>query len=207
MRIRKIPEYPIWHVNFSNRRILALAFLRMQEHYESASSRFRGKIFTLDEFKRWQIKEKRRFSYLNDWRGFNVPSPVVLAVYNGFPEHNLNEISLFRALKKRGILQRKKFYLIGTFGWEPETVAHEIRHGMFYCDRDYRRKITQIVKKYKLETFCKYLLSIGYCRKVLIDEIQAYTLTDFPADAPITAEMRALKDELLSVAKWMPGLI
>lgn len=68
----------IFHVNFSSQEELASTFLRFQEHFESPS--FKGKIFSLDDYKRWYIKHSPNgqktgeFTYYSDWSGFNIPS-------------------------------------------------------------------------------------------------------------------------------------
>ena len=67
-------KYPIYHVSFPNQYLLAATFLRFQEHYESP--KFRGRIFDWEEFMDWYAEQKGKFSYLQDWSGFNLPSPV-----------------------------------------------------------------------------------------------------------------------------------
>ncbi|OGZ16930.1 MAG: hypothetical protein A3H76_05890 [Candidatus Lloydbacteria bacterium RIFCSPLOWO2_02_FULL_54_12] len=91
IRMTRIGRLPVWRLSTRSRKLLAMTFVRMQEYYESGSPRFRGRIFTLGEFKDWYRKERGRWSYANDWSGFNVPSYAVHAVYRQFPDHSREE--------------------------------------------------------------------------------------------------------------------
>src|SRR3990167_8171616 len=77
----------IFHLNVDTQEELTTTFLRFQEHYESPE--FKGKIFTLEEFKKWYIlnspngKKTGRFTYYEDWAGFNIPSEVLEPFYEG----------------------------------------------------------------------------------------------------------------------------
>ncbi|HVY01919.1 MAG TPA: hypothetical protein VHA12_04110, partial [Candidatus Nanoarchaeia archaeon] len=86
MKLREI--YPnIFHIQFSTRLLLTSTFLRFQEHYESP--KFRGKIFSLEEYKKWYIsnspkgKETGKFTYYEDWSGFNIPGHVLEPFFQG----------------------------------------------------------------------------------------------------------------------------
>jgi hypothetical protein len=74
-------------LTFDNQIDLTSTFLRFQEHYESPF--FKGKYFTLDEFKEWYIKtspngkKSGKFTYYTDWGGFNIPSYILKPFYNG----------------------------------------------------------------------------------------------------------------------------
>lgn len=60
----------VFHLNYLTQEQLASTFLRFQEHYESPE--FRGKIFTLDEYKEWYMTnspnsiKKGIFTYYED---------------------------------------------------------------------------------------------------------------------------------------------
>lgn len=59
------------------------------------------------------------------------------------------------------------------------TLAHELAHAKFYLDAVYRDKITSILNaSTQLEPLKTHLLAQSYHPKVLVDEIQAYLLTD-----------------------------
>ena len=86
MKLEELIEN-IYHVSFPTRKEAASTFLRFQEHYESPQ--FRGKIFSLDEFKEWYTansekgKAKGKFTYYDDWGGFNIPSYILEPFYKG----------------------------------------------------------------------------------------------------------------------------
>jgi len=58
--------------------------LRFEEYYESP--RFKGRIFTFDEYRKWYVKNSPkgkktgRFTYYSDWSGFNIPSYALKTV-------------------------------------------------------------------------------------------------------------------------------
>jgi len=72
---------------FPTQRDVTLTLLRFQEHYESP--KFRGKIFSLEEFKRWYVANSPNgiktgeFTYYTDWNGFNIPSYVLQPFRDG----------------------------------------------------------------------------------------------------------------------------
>ena len=171
------------HFQYPNQRELAATFLRPQEHYES--SEFKGKIFTLDEFKKWYvqnypeaIKAGGKFTYYEDWDGFNIPGHI----FNPFFEGKFNPLSK-REKNLLGMLEDRKgekFYTIGTFdNGDPTDVTHEISHGLFYLNPDYKRKAVEIVRNLGVQDnkrLHKYLSDNCYNPEVFDDEMQAYTL-------------------------------
>lgn len=188
MRIqkRKIGD-KIYLLIFKTQTELSTAFMRIQEHYDS--SKFKGRIFTYEEFREWYIKtNKGKFSYNHDWSGFNVPSKALKSFYAGkfnpISDREKQILNLFR--KKRG-----NFYIIAIFEkYKPFVVKHELAHALFYLDKDYKREVLNIVRKYNLPKIRKKLLSFGdYNNKILNDEVQAYSValshglkTPFPPD-------------------------
>lgn len=173
----------VYHLHFPTQRKLASTFLRFQEHYESPQ--FKGKIFSLDEFKRWYIansengRKTGRFTYHQDWTGFNVPSYVLEPFYQGLfdPLSKQEESFLDNFENKR----RTKFYLIGTFG-DHEALEHEIAHGLFYTDGEYKKKVLGILASMKPEDRSKIrnllMNNGGYHKDVLDDEMHACLATD-----------------------------
>lgn len=78
--------------------------------------------------------------------------------------------------------KRGKFYIIGTFGKKNEKVLkHEIAHGMFFVDIEYRKEVVEVLNEMSPDyrsKFEKYLAkSGGYHPDVYEDEIHAYVLT------------------------------
>src|SRR4249920_176504 len=71
----------IFLVRFDSQYELASTFLRIQEHYES--SRFRGRVFTLEQYMDWYAARFGAFTYFEDWSGFNVPSTAFEPFYRG----------------------------------------------------------------------------------------------------------------------------
>ena len=68
----------IYLVRFDSQYALASTFLRIQEHYES--SRFRGRVFSLEDYMDWYAGRFGAFTYYQDWSGFK--RPVTLCQFN-----------------------------------------------------------------------------------------------------------------------------
>lgn len=143
MRIKEILKN-VFQVKFPNQKELASTFLRFSEYYENPF--FRGKIFTLEEFKKWYItnsahgKKTGRFTYYADWDGFNLPSQILNKFYRGgFNPLSDKERKLLNAFKnKRGI----NFYVIGTSkDVSQATKKHEIAHGLFNTNPEYKKEV------------------------------------------------------------------
>jgi len=153
---------------------LGLTFMRFQEHYESASQEFRGKIFTLGQLKRWYSETYGANNYHTTWIGFNFPSKVLIPFREGlFDPLTIEEQRLLDLFKYRS----DNFYIIGA--QSAITLRHELSHALYASNDKYRNEINKFLdkNKNKLKTTAKYILDKGYCEDVLYDEIQAY-ITD-----------------------------
>ncbi|MDP2628624.1 MAG: ABC transporter ATP-binding protein [Nanoarchaeota archaeon] len=162
----------IYLLRFAKQRDLTLTFVRIEAYYESPE--FKGKIFTIGQFKKWYTKEnKGKFTYYQDWTGFNVPSKVLKPFRKGyFDPLSEQEEKLLKIFKK----EKGEFYIIAVYGKKNfRTLKHEIAHALFHTNKSYKEKVTKIIKRYKTGKIKRDLLaSHGYNKKVLIDEIQAY---------------------------------
>lgn len=166
----------IYHMHFPTQHLLTSTFLRFQEHYESP--KFRGKVFTLEEYMDWYAKNHGKdghFTYLQDWRGFNIPSSVLQLFYEGkFDPLTRKEqalLDLFRGIEG-------KFYVIGTYGRSKasrKTLRHEIAHALYYIDDVFQEEAERIIAGLKLRPLFSYFRKTGgYAESVFRDEAQAY---------------------------------
>ena len=156
---------------------LAATFMRFQEHYESP--RFKGLIFSVEEYMDWYAEENGNFSYFQDWSGFNIPSWVLEPFYDGdfnpLTEKEKAFLDLFRGIGG-------DFYIIGAT-WDTKkrefktVVKHEFVHGLFYTEADYKQKVIEESKKHDTSKIERALSKIGYAPAVYLDEMNAYLLT------------------------------
>ncbi|MEK6853175.1 MAG: ABC transporter ATP-binding protein [Nanoarchaeota archaeon] len=177
----------VYHLNFPTQQVLASTFLRFQEHYESPQ--FRDKIFSLDEFRKWYIansengKKTGKFTYYEDWTGFNIPSYVLAPFYQGlFDPLSEPEKSFLKIFADK---KEAKFYVIGTFGdcrAAESALEHEIAHGLFYIDEGYKLKVLRILAAVKPEDKARirthFMDGGGYDEKVIEDEMHAHLATE-----------------------------
>jgi hypothetical protein len=157
----------IFVLRFATQYELAASFIRVQEHYES--TRFRNRVFTLDEYKEWYASTFGAFTYYKDWSGFNVPSSAFAPFYAGrFDPLRPREQRLLGLLRR----EREPFYVIGISS--DADLKHEIAHALFYMRPDYRDAVKTAMSGYDTSRVRKRLASMGYHRHVLIDEVHAY---------------------------------
>lgn len=166
-------KLPIFHFTFPDRYQLAATFLRFQEHYESP--RFRGKVFSWEDFMDWYAATRGNFTYTSDWSGFNVPSSVFAPFLAGdFDPLTRKE----RALLDRVRRIRGRFYIIGTSdGDDIGTKTHECVHGLFHVMPDYANDVVAALRRHDTRRLRGYLKEKGYADAVVHDEINAYLTT------------------------------
>ncbi|VVB80348.1 Uncharacterised protein [uncultured archaeon] len=170
-------------LTFQSRFDLTSSLLRFQEHYESPE--FRGKIFTLEEYQKWYIvnspegQKTGKFTYYDDWNGFNFPSHVLTPFFAGdFNPLSEKEEQIVRLLRPEAY----PFYTIGIHRQNKistiiDVLNHEIAHGLFYTDVEYRKKVLAEMQSEDLSELRNKLRSLGgYHESVLDDELHAYSL-------------------------------
>jgi len=170
---------------FESQKELASTFLRFQEYYESPE--FKDKIFTLEQFKSWYIKnspkgkETGEFTYYEDWNGFNIPSKVLKAFYESKFNPLSNEEKQLLDLFKN---EKNEFYIIAAhknYENREGLINHELAHYLFLKNEDYKKKILEILNKFDTKKLKKELDSLGgYNQEVIDDEVQAHCISSTP---------------------------
>ncbi len=169
----------------------SMLFCRYQEYYESPYPEFYRKFFTLEEFMKI-YSEKRNmsfFSYPIDWIGYNIPSDVLIESYNlfkntgSFYDEIMGQIIDFCENKSKienGVTN--KWYILGVDKINSKVLKHEIAHGYYYTNLEYREKMDTHISKIKETDFLFFkdtLINIGYRddKTIIYDEIQAYMVS------------------------------
>lgn len=172
----------VFLITYDTQEELCAAFLPFQEYYENIQ--FADKEFSLIEFKSWYASTFGNFTYYTDWSGFNLPLSVInyfekSAVLQKLAQSHSSSNALYLLLQMLKNTNDASCYVIGVVKGDDSTLAHELAHARFYLDTSYRDKITSILNaSTQLEPLKTHLLAESYHPKVLIDEIQAYLLTD-----------------------------
>lgn len=168
----------------------AMLFCRYQEFYESPNKKFRNKYFTWMEYMRhykdhWK---KDTFTYPIDWTGYNIPCNIVQKAHHQFcgeTEYDdiMNDIYFHCA---NDVVRKNNkpldWYLIGASSKDLRTLDHEIAHGLYFTNPDYKRKMNKLVNSISEKTrdkIFKKLIKMGYVddKKILFDETQAFLST------------------------------
>ena len=185
MKIKQIKPFNIIYIEFNDQIDMCLTLCRMQEFYEGP--KLRNKVVTLDKhIEIYARAHGGQYTYLQDWAGFNFPCTTYYKFFeryylkNSIRDISKREASLYDKVDKF-VINKKisgKFYIIACLEGEKETLQHEIRHGLFYLNKHYKKEIVQVLKKCKnLHKIYKILEEKGYHKSVFDDEVQAYLLT------------------------------
>lgn len=171
-KLEKISESIIL-IEYDSRQSLCSALVRFEEHYEGAE--YRGKIFTLGEYRRWYCLFYGAWTYEKDWSGFNIPAHAFKPFFEGlFDPLTDAEAEIVEMLRPKA----GNYCVIGTFvGGEPDVFEHEICHAMFSTNGEYKAHVLDILKDYEEELVdLKVLLKdvLGYGDNVILDECHAY---------------------------------
>lgn len=157
----------IFLVRFESQYELASTFLRIQEHYES--SRFRSRVFSLEQYMDWYAAAFGAFTYFEDWSGFNVPSTAFAPFYRGrFDPLLRKEARLLRRFRD----EPAPYYVIGIAS--DADLRHELAHALFFTRPAYRAAVLAAMRGYDTASLRKQLAAMGYHRQVLTDEVHAY---------------------------------
>jgi hypothetical protein len=160
----------------------AMLFLRIQEFYESKNKKFRSKKFSFWEYMAWYSSiNKNKFTYPYDWGGFNVPLKVAMECQKINKIETPYDKQINKIIKEISKKNIKLGYIIGVESTKSRTFLHEISHALYYTNKQYKKEMNKITKSLNKKLFMKLknkLKKMGYCNKVILDELQAYLSTD-----------------------------
>ena len=190
----------IFVVRFKTQYELASTFLRIQEHYES--TRFKDRVFTLEEYMDWYAERFGAFTYFQDWSGFNVPSTALRPFYDGtFDALREKERRLLAMFRKT----REPFYVIGIAS--EQDLHHEVAHALYYMRPEYRQAVDAAMRKYNTKALARRLAAMGYHRSVLADEVHAYLVSTKDLGAIKATRHAPLRKELMTIyRRFAPSL-
>jgi hypothetical protein len=168
-----------------------MLFCRYQEFYESPYEEIRGNFFTWEKYmmiyrNRWK---KKLFTYPEDWSGFNIPSNVVEKAMAKFSKDKGPYDEIMSDIwyhcenyPLRYNKPRTKWYLIGADSFKSKTMDHEIAHGLYYTNKQYKSNCDNLISNIKpihYDKLKKKIIKMGYIddKKIIDDEIQAFMST------------------------------
>ena len=133
--------------------------------------------------------------------GFNIPLPIALECYEG--KENRNPRKGYNGVRSMPDTWKSKWddvmkdiiwavdskmfnkknkrdnnaYIIGANDTESDTFMHEVAHGLYYTNKEYKELMDEITDAIPLDIRLKFrnnLIEMGYTDSVVYDEIQAY---------------------------------
>lgn len=188
----------VYAIKYDTQYDLCMSFVRMQEFYESASSKIRGKYFTLEDYMDYWASEfgNGSFDYPKRWNGFNLPSNVIERWRGLFEGQGCRlrdrEYEILDAIDELGHQELvdeeppDKYYVIGVHAEKSEkdrleVIRHESAHALYYLFPAYKRAANKLIKeipKEEVEDAKERLIIMGYGSNILKDEMQAYFSTE-----------------------------
>jgi hypothetical protein len=165
----------ILHITADSQQELNEAFLRFSEYEESPE--WKGKIFTVGQYRKWYAETFGAFSYLTDWSGFNLTNRSFAPFIQGlFDPLTPGEEQMVKWLRDR----TDTYSVIGS---QPgsDSLEHEICHALWATEPKYKELCQEVVKKIDKNVFdalCLFLTKIGYNESVHDDEVHAYCSSD-----------------------------
>jgi hypothetical protein len=175
---------------------LSESFMRFQEHYESPV--WADKIFTIGQFKQWYSKTYGADTYRHDWSGFNFPSCVLKPFRDGlFDPLTKNEKEILNLLRYR----TDEFYIIGSN--TNKVLKHELCHALYHFNSEYKQSVNEFLEENKqdIKKALDHLSNLGYHKKVLEDEFQAYVLDDDYFEKNDIVISKKIKDKIKQLHK------
>lgn len=163
----------------------AMLFCRAQEYYESPNKKFRGKDFSIWDYMEWYSREHGDvFTYTFDWGGFNIPFDVIDKCYRSCEMETPYDDVMYEIVCEieRRKDDKKNAYVIGADSLESDTFEHEICHGLYYTNKEYKKlvdEVTLTISTKDYQTFRNNLIKMGYTDSVIDDEIQAYLTSNW----------------------------
>lgn len=188
--IKKVKPF-IYAVVIKNDYDRGMLFCRYQEYYESPIKGIRGKYFTLETFmkKYMEFRNMDSFTYPTDWHGYNIPSDKLLEANNLFmSSDHITEYDKIMGDIISYILddvgdKNQPWYILGTDSLKSGVMDHEVAHGLYYTNPEYKKEcdrlIKEVIEKPHYKTMKEGLIKLGYLKDktIIDDEVQAYLST------------------------------
>jgi len=195
----------VLHVIADTQYDIASTFIRVQEFYESPFEEIRGHFFTHEHYmdvcahgNNRSGSDEIKFSYLEDWAGFNVPGNIFNKWVRVFSKRELweKEQHLIDLVYDHLTKKTNNFYVIGTYvDGDKDDINHELSHAWYYLDSEYKKSALKIVRKLPKaakQQLKRYLKKDGYTPEVFDDEIVAYLSTN-----PMSYTKQQFEDETI----------
>lgn len=191
----------LFHVVYDTQENLGKALCRFQEHYESPE--FRGKVFTLGQFREYYCNFRGAWTYYQDWSGYNFPSSNLFEFRRGsFDPLTPEEAEFFELMRyKRG-----KFYIIGTSeDCDDSIVPHERLHALWYTNEEYQQKVKEFLGNCFMKHYApimEHFVKLGYHEAVHWDELHAYlgaSMDYLTAHKLVTPQVKEISNTLREI--------
>jgi len=159
-------------LEFPTRKEMTLSNFRISEFKEGKDG-IKGMYFTVEKFIDIYSDEKGDIDFFSYWEGFNYSKKELSDFDKLFNDKSEREIAIIEAAKEID----NDGYIICMEEGDEITLRHELSHGYFFDNEEYKNKATEIVKSLSQSVFNvykNYLYQMDYNNENMIDEMHAY---------------------------------
>ena len=205
-KVTRVEPWNIYHFEFNTLYEMNATLIRIQEFYECKSPHIQNQIFTLDDYMDWHAENHDGvFDYFENVYGINIPGHVFDNFFEVYKESELRqrEIWFWNLLQAHIDVECSDLYYViaSVKGDSDNALDHEIRHGVWYIEPEYRKAMEYAISKHRIAGLKSYLRDMNYGENVINDEIHAFTLTGWPDNFEPTKECFKLKKRLHRIEK------
>jgi hypothetical protein len=214
----------IWAIYGDTTEEIGRAFMRFQEFYENEQLRGKLNITIKDIENWWNLARKEQDTtddYCEFWQGFNVPgivftSTLYSSVFRQTMDHTgerryfLEEEDLIKLILEQPTKEIHQSYYIGLSKTVNHVFDHEVAHALYATNHNYKSSQLYNISQLPKNIFAMLhddLISMGYDKMVVVDEMQAYlsTYTDVLAETLDTDAYNQFTEPFVNTFKSYQG--
>lgn len=161
-----------------------LGLMRFSDFYEG--SKLKGQFFDHETFFRTWLEEYGNFDMFETICGYNLTDRDIRKFFQIFQEDALWDIEKqVKRILAPYLKSKEKFCILSCNAGDHITLNHELAHGYYYLDKEYKNQMDEDVKALSPAVWRRVragLKELGYIDQVLMDEAQAFLSTSTMAD-------------------------
>lgn len=188
----------LFYIGFNKTKNQNETFVRFHGSYENP--KFHDTIFTKKQFDKWFKKNTEEgmdlgIDFYSMQAGFNIPDYVFTSfVKRKFDPLSNKEKKLLNEVKK---ISKEKFYVISSLQRDKSTFNHEVAHGLFYLNSEYKKDMKNFFKTIDNDDYVKMQDFINseslYSEERINDEIHATLISSYYKFSKVIKNSKIMK--------------
>lgn len=174
--VSHVCDKKILYFVFNDAEYMNRVIVRASEYHENP--KWHHKFFTYEQFVEdyCALKNSDKFTFAEDWEGFNLSSDKMHEFWDMFNEDLLPEEKEFKQIVVDNVGTEADWYIIATLKHSAGLFWHEFKHALFFLDKKYNGMVRKAYKTCDKDSVKKFLSSAynSEDEELCIDEAQAY---------------------------------